>query len=186
MQNLSMLPENLPVPEDDGACRHLFHHALPDCDLQSTQGGYVNLSKIARWLVLYCYPMTGRPGTPLPEGWDAIPGARGCTPQACMFRDHYRELQALNAEVFGLSTQSHADQVEAANRLHLPYALLSDAAFACTDMLGLPVFEVGGRRLNKRLTLIAKDGRIQHCFYPVFPPDRNSADVIDWLKKHGD
>lgn len=176
------LPKDLPAPVDDGACDHLPGRALPTVALMSTHGQPVDPGGITGWLVLYCYPMTGRPGVDLPAGWDAIPGARGCTPQSCGFRDHFRELQALDVQVYGLSAQSPEYQSEAASRLHLPFALLSDAGLRFTEQLGLPTFEVDGMRLNKRVTLIARDGVISKYFYPVFPPDRNVDDVLDWLK----
>lgn len=181
MQSLQLLPAGLPVPVDDGACRHLPGMPLPQCMLRATQGGWVNPAEIEGRLVIYCYPMTGRPDKPLPAGWDDIPGARGCTPQACAFRDHHEELQRLQTRVFGLSTQHHDDQREAADRLHLPFALLSDADLCFSDALRLPTFEVDGRKLIRRLTLIATNGVIEHCFYPVFPPDKNSEQVIAWL-----
>lgn len=182
MQNLQTLSGNLPEPMDDGECRHLIGISLPELELSSTQGGVVNLADISGWLVIYCYPMTGRPDMALPDGWDAIPGARGCTPQSCGFRDHHQELQACQAQVFGLSTQSTAYQQEAAGRLHLPFALLSDEGYKFSGALGLPSFTLLGQRLNKRVTLIIKDGIIRHVFYPVFPPDQNAADVITWLQ----
>lgn len=181
-KDLGQLPQGLPVPEDDGACRHLPGKALPSIALPATDQGMVDLSQVAGWLVLYCYPMTGRPGVSLPEGWDAIPGARGCTPQSCGFRDHFSELQQLDTRVYGLSAQSTAYQSEVASRLHLPFPLLSDAELRFTDRLNLPTFEVDGMRLNRRVTLIAHDGVIRKHFYPVFPPDRNADDVLDWLK----
>lgn len=184
MQSYQTLPANLPVPVDDGACQHLLHAMLPDIALASTQGQSVNLRKLAGRSVIYIYPMTGLPGTALPDGWDSIPGARGCTPQTCAFRDHYAELQLLGAQVFGLSTQTTAYQTEAATRLHLPFALLSDAQFAFTDALQLPTFEVNHQRLIKRITLLVLDGNIEHYMYPVFPPDHNAAQVIDWLTRH--
>jgi peroxiredoxin len=144
----------------------------------------LDLSAIEGWVVLYCYPMTGRPDRALPDGWDAIPGARGCTPQSCGFRDHYAELAALEVQVYGMSAQSTAYQQEAAERLHLPFPLVSDAGLRLTDSLGLPTFEVAGSRFNKRVTLILRDGVIKEYFYPVFPPDRNVDDVLDWLKAH--
>ena len=134
--------------------------------------------------MIYCYPRTGRPGEPLPDGWDAIPGARGCTPQSCAFRDHHRELADLGAEVYGLSTQTTDYQREMAERLHLPFEVLSDARFALTDALRLPTFEVDGMRLIKRLTLIVRNQRIEHVLYPVFPPNESAAQVIDWLERH--
>jgi peroxiredoxin len=181
MQNIHELPKDLPVPVDDGACDHLPGMALPSVVLLSTGGRTVNIAQIPGWLVIYCYPMTGRPDRSLPDGWDQIPGARGCTPQSCSFRDQYRELQALNAQVFGLSTQTTEYQREAAERLHLPFELLSDSSFAFAQALRLPMFEIESMRLIKRVTLIAKDGKIVKHFYPVFPPDRNIDDVLAWL-----
>jgi len=180
--DFSTLPEHLPAPIDDGACAHLPGQQLPSILLPSTAGDLVNLADLAGTTVVYCYPRTGRPGEALPPGWDEIPGARGCTPQACAFRDHYQELQALHARVFGLSTQTTDYQQEAAARLHLPFALLSDAELAFARALRLPTFQVAGMTLIKRLTLIIRDGRIVKVFYPVFPPDKNAEEVIGWLK----
>jgi peroxiredoxin len=182
MQNFSELPKDLPIPIDDGACDHLPGLALPLMDLSATSGQTVNLATVTGWVVIYCYPMTGRPGVPLPDGWDQIPGARGCTPQSCAFRDHYQELQALNAQVFGLSTQTTEYQREAAERLHLPFELLSDSSLQFANALRLPTFEIEGMRLIKRVTLIARNGKIVKYFYPIFPPDRNVADVIGWFR----
>lgn len=170
------------MPQDDGAADHLEGVVLPGVSLPSTAGDAVDLSALAGRVVLYVYPMTGRPGVPLPDGWDDIPGARGCTPQSCAFRDHYGELRALGVDhVFGLSVQDTACQREAAARLHLPFPLLSDAGGGFRRALGLPVFEVGGRTLLRRMAWVADRGRITRVFYPVFPPDRNARDVIDWL-----
>lgn len=182
---LTTLPADLPVPTDDGAATHLEGLRLPALALPATDGRTVQLSTLPGLQVIYIYPMTGRPGVPLPEGWDAIPGARGCTPQSCAFRDHHTELAALGAGVFGLSTQDSDYQREAATRLHLPFPLLSDGDLALRDALSLPVFEVDGRLLYRRLTLIADAARIVKVFYPVFPPDRNAADVVDWLRARG-
>jgi peroxiredoxin len=180
--NLHALPEDLPVPVDDGACDHLPGMLLPGVTLASTAGGSVNLAELSGLTVVYAYPRTGEPDKDPPPGWDAIPGARGCTPQSCAFRDHYQELRARGAgAVFGLSTQTTDYQREAVERLHLPFALLSDADLAFARALRLPTFEVAGMTLIKRLTLIVVDGRIAHVFYPVFPPDRNAADVLGWL-----
>jgi peroxiredoxin len=173
----------LPVPVDDGAVKHLTGALVPRLSLKATDGTTVDLSALAGLTVVYVYPMTGRPDTPLPDGWDMIPGARGCTPQSCAFRDHFTELTALGVtQLFGLSTQDTAYQREAAERLHLPFALLSDAELSLAHALSLPLFEAGGRRLIKRMTLIIENGKITQVFYPVFPPDRSAADVIAWLR----
>jgi peroxiredoxin len=179
------LPPNLPRPLDDGAADHLKGMAMPHVALPSTSGGMVDLATpSAGRTVVYCYPMTGVPGKPLPDGWDMIPGARGCTPQSCGFRDHHKELVTLGARVFGLSTQTTEYQSEMAQRLHLPFEVLSDAKFKLCDALRLPTFEVEGMRLLKRLTFILRDGRIEHVFYPVFPPNESAEQVIAWLRAH--
>jgi peroxiredoxin len=145
----------------------------------------VDLSNLsALRTVIYCYPMTGVPGKPLPEGWDMIPGARGCTPQTCSFRDQHQELLQLEAELFGLSTQTTEYQREMADRLHLPFEVLSDAEFRLCDAMRLPTFEVGGMRLVKRLTLVVRGGRVEHVFYPVFPPNESANQVLRWLREH--
>ena len=168
MTNLNQLPTDLPVPQDDGACNHLVGMSLPNVALLATDGSMVNLSQLPGRLVIYCYPMTGQPNVPLPEGWDQIPGARGCTPQSCAYRDHYQELQALNVNVFGLSVQSTDYQREMATRLHLPFPVLSDALYQFQKALNLPTFEAAGMTLLKRVTLIAiKDG-LRLCITPFF------------------
>jgi peroxiredoxin len=183
--NLNQLPTNLPRPKDDGGARHLTGMALPDLALPATSGRPVNLSKVdAPRIVIYCYPMTGRPDRQLPDGWDDIPGARGCTPETCGFRDHHKDLAKLHAEVFGVSVQDTPYQQEMVKRLEVPFEVLSDERFAFTDALRLPTFTAGGMRLMKRLTLIAHAGRIEHAFYPVFPPDTHAEVVIAWLKSH--
>jgi len=180
--NLYELPKDLPVPQDDGACDHLAGMTLPPIGLPSTRGRVVDLSRLAGTTVVYVYPRTGQPDQEVPTGWNDIPGARGCTPQSCAFRDHYAELQRVGApNVFGLSTQDTAYQREAAERLHLPFELLSDTGLRLAGALNLPTFEVDGMKLIKRVTLIARDGAIVKVFYPVFPPDRNAADVLAWL-----
>jgi peroxiredoxin len=177
------LPGDLPVPQDDGAARHLAGKALPDLALPATGGPAVNLAKLAGRSIVYVYPRTGVPGVDAPPGWDDIPGARGCTPQSCGFRDHFAELNALGvAHVFGLSTQDTDYQREAAERLHLPFPILSDAALTLTRALNLPTFSVAGMTLLKRMALVIDDGTIVKVFYPVFPPDKNAAEVIAWLR----
>jgi peroxiredoxin len=182
--NLSELPKDLPRPVDDGAASHLEGMALPEVVLPSTGGAGVDLARIPGRVVIYIYPMTGRPGVPLPDGWDGIPGARGCTPQSCAFRDHHAELGSLNTSVFGLSTQTTDYQREARDRLHLPFDLLSDAELRLKRVLRLPSFAVAGMELYKRLTLVADNARIRKVFYPVFPPDRNADDVLVWLRRN--
>jgi len=151
--------------------------------LAATDGTAVDLSRLAGRSIVYAYPRTGKPGLPNPDGWDMIPGARGCSPQSCAFRDHFADLQRLGVDhVFGLSTQSTDYQREAAERLHLPFAILSDEKLALTNALDLPTFETSGMTLLKRLTMVIDNGRIEHVFYPVFPPDRNAADVVAWLE----
>lgn len=184
--NLYELPGNLPAPVDDGACAHLEGMSVPSIPLMSTRGEYVDIAARSGRTVVYCYPRTGRPNEEPPTGWDAIPGARGCTPQSCGFRDHYAELRALGVDaVYGLSTQDTQYQAEAVQRLHLPFDLLSDEKLAFAGALRLPTFEAGGMTLIKRLTLIVHDGTIEHVFYPVFPPDANAPAVIHWLVERG-
>ena len=176
------LPQHLPRPQDDGACDHLTGMPLPSIALVSTRGQAVDLSCLPGRTIVYCYPRTGRPDQEMPPGWNEIPGARGCTPQSCAFRDHYAEIRALGVqEVFGLSTQDTDYQREAVERMHLPFALLSDHALAFSRALRLPTFEVQGMTLIKRLTLALYAGTIDRVFYPVFPPDANAPDVIHWL-----
>jgi len=180
--NLYELPKNLPVPQDDGACAHLAGSRLPAVPLRSTGGVSVDLSRLAGRTVVYCYPRTGRPDREMPEGWNAIPGARGCTPQSCAFRDHYQELKRAGAaQVYGLSAQDTAYQREAVECLHLPFELLSDEKLALARALRLPTFEVAGVTLIKRLTLIIDGGVVTKVFYPVFPPDANAEEVERWL-----
>ena len=184
MTSLTDLPPDLPVPEDDGAARHLTGMTMPSARLPST-AGEVDLGALeAPRTVIYAYPRTGAPGVALPDGWDAIPGARGCTPQSCAFRDHHAELAGLGADVYGLSTQDTACQREMVERLHLPFSVLSDADLVLTEALDLPTFTSEGATLLKRLTLVVRGGRIETAFYPVFPPDRSAEQVTDWLRAH--
>ena len=180
--NVMELPKDLPVPQDDGACKHLTGMKLPSTALRSTRGRMVDLSMLKGTTVVYIYPRTGRPDQELPTGWNAIPGARGCTPQSCAFRDHHQELKEMGvSELFGLSTQDTAYQQEAAERLHLPFELLSDEKLEFAKTLRLPTFEVDGMKLIKRIMLIARDGKIVKVFYPVFPSDKNAEEVVGWL-----
>ncbi len=179
------LPSGLPLPVDDGAASHLHGLPVPEISLRSTLDRFVDLSTQAQSrIVVYCYPMTGVPGNPLPEGWNEIPGARGCTPQTCGFRDGFNEFLERNVGVFGLSTQSTEYQKEMAGRLVLPFEVLSDSEYRFCDLLRLPTFEVEGKRLIKRLTLVIRDGRIEHALYPVFPPDKSAEQTLDWLDQH--
>ncbi|HEY2574995.1 MAG TPA: redoxin family protein [Streptosporangiaceae bacterium] len=188
----AQFPDGLPVPVDDGAAAHLTGAAMPPIALPSTGGEPVLVDTVPDGftrLIIYAYPMTGLPGVPVPDGWDEIPGARGCTPESCGFRDHAAGLAALGAGVAGLSTQSTAYQQEAAGRLRLPFPLLSDADLALTTALTLPAFDIdlapdyegGGRRtLLKRLTLVVRAGHIEKVFYPVFPPGQHAEEVLAW------
>lgn len=181
--NPQILPPNIPVPQDDGAAGHLGGTKVPDLALPATEGAPVNLSKLKGRTVVYIYPRTGVPGIDPPDGWDQIPGARGCTPQSCSFRDQFGELTRIGvAQLYGLSTQDTAYQREAATRLHLPFPILSDEKLALTRALNLPTFTAAGMTLLKRMALVIDDGKITKAFYPVFPPDKNAADVIAWIQ----
>jgi peroxiredoxin len=181
---LTTLPAGLPVPVDDGSAAHLQGMHFPGLEFEATSGKKINLSTIQGRLVIYIYPLTGQPNVALPAGWDEIPGARGCTPQACDFSHHHQQLQSLNATVFGLSSQTTDYQAELKSRLHLPFDLLSDSNFQLKQALNLPSFKAGDLLLYKRLTLIAEAQVIQKVFYPVFPPNQHAAQVIDWLRTH--
>ncbi|MFJ6432612.1 MerR family transcriptional regulator [Streptomyces sp. NPDC091416] len=179
-----LLPPDLPVPEDDGAAAHLPGRAVPPIELPDTAGGVVPLHALGHGRsILYCYPLTGRPGTDLPDGWNTIPGARGCTSEACDFRDHHDDLRAAGAtHVFGLSSQDTAYQREVVDRLRLPFPMLSDPGFLLAAALGLPTFEAAGAPLHRRITLVIRDGRVEHVFFPVFPPDTHAHQVLAWLR----
>ena len=184
----SGLPDDLPVPFDDGAADHLPGAALPVLELKATDGSFVTLSDLGPGrTILYVYPRSGQPGVPNPDGWDDIPGARGCTPESCAFRDHLADLTRAGADrVLGLSSQDTAYQQELAERLHLPYPLVSDPALSLASAMGLPTFEAGGMRLYARLTLSIVQGRVEHVWYPVFPPDTHAEEVLGWLRSGGD
>ena len=188
--DLYTLPTGLPIPVDDGACDHLHGMRWPPLSLPSTRGGVVDVAAAETdWQVLYFYPRTGQPDRDPPGGlkqWDAIPGSRGCTPQACAYRDHHAELRGLGARVFSVSTQDTEYQGEAAGRLHLPFALLSDASLELTRALRLPTFVVAGQTLIRRLTLVGDRERIERCFYPVFPPDEDAVNVLQYLRGRRD
>jgi len=181
MKDLSKLPDNLPIPIDDGACDHLLGAPIPSVPLIAASGDTVDLGATPGTVVVYFYPMIGRPDSPPLVGWNDIPGARGCTPQSCAFRDHYTELKRLHAKVFGVSAQPLEDQKEAKARLGLPFELLNDSGFALTEAMRLPTFEYDKLRLVKRLTVVAIDNIIEKVFYPVFPPNRNAEEVVEWL-----
>jgi peroxiredoxin len=180
--DIHTIPEGLPVPEDDGAAGHLVGATVPPVALQATSGDTIRLDQLEGRTVLFCYPRTGRPDEELPPGWNAIPGARGCTPEACGFRDAHRQFEELGARVLALSTQDSAYQREMAERLHLPFPVLSDERLELTNQLGLPTFETSRWTLLRRMTLVIDDGRIAHVFYPVFPPDAHAGQVLDWLR----
>ena len=183
----SRLPADLPVPVDDGAADHLPGSTVPDVALPSTHGGELSLADAARGLVVvYIYPRTGTPGVPAPEGWDDIPGARGCTPQSCAFRDARQELARHGASLIGISTQTPDEQAEFARREHIRYPLLSDHELVLAERMRLPTFQAGGLRLYKRLTFVAEHCRMVKLFYPVFPPDRNADEVLAWLQERTD
>ena len=185
MSDFHRLPPDLPAPVDDGAADHLERMEVPaGLPLPSTRGEALDLAAASaeRLLVAYVYPRTGRPGEPLPTGWDDIPGARGCTPQSCAYRDALAEFDALGASVVGISAQTPAEQSEFAAREHIPFPLLSDTAQRLAEELGLPTFEVDGMTLYRRLTMVVEDGRVAKAFYPVFPPDRDATEVSAWLR----
>ncbi len=184
--NYKTLPEELPVPIDDGEAAHLEGLQLPDISLPTTSGQHFSFDTNSNpeKLVIYVYPLTGQPDVALPDGWDEIPGTRGCTPQACDFSDHYQQFKNLNTQVFGLSTQTTEYQSALKNRLHLPFDLLSDSDFKLKKALSLPTFQVGKLILYKRLTLIIENNMIKKVFYPVFPPNQHASQVLDWLKCH--
>ena len=183
MSTAPELPPDLPRPEDDGTCAHLPGTKSPDIALGSTEGVTVNLSELAGRTIVYCYPRMGQPGGTVPESWNAIPGARGCTNQSCSFRDHFSELVTAGADhLFGLSTQDVDYQREAVDRLHLPFSLLSDEELKFANALNLPRFEYDRATLIKRLTLVIDNGTITHVLYPVFPPDRSAEQTLEWLR----
>lgn len=182
--NLNQLPENLLVSIDDGAADHLESKQLPPISFPATNDETICIKDTLGLVVVYIYPMTGRPDTPPPEDWDEIPGAKGCTPQSCSFRDHYSELHKLNAHLYGLSAQSSKYQREAKERLHLPFELLSDSNLELKEALGLPTFKAAGLELYKRITLIARDGIIEKVFYPILSPSNNADEVIKWLESN--
>jgi peroxiredoxin len=184
MSNYNELPAGLPIPVDDGQADHLLGMAMPNVKLRSTQSREVELADLGSGrTVIYVYPMTGKPGVPLPDGWDEIPGARGCTPESCGFKDHFSELQAAGAQnVFGLSNQDTGYQTELAQRIDLPFELLSDEEGELGAVLRLPTFVIDGKALYKRLTVVLLEGRIEKVFYPIFPPDKHAQEVLAWLK----
>ncbi|MBS2537897.1 redoxin family protein [Catenulispora sp. NF23] len=186
VDNYYTLPSGLPVPQDDGAADHLPGMPVPELALPSTANEDIGLAALGKdRTILYLYPLTGRPEEDIPEGWNSIPGARGCTTEACDFRDHYEELlEAGAARVFGLSSQDTAYQQEVVDRLRLPFAMLSDTAFRLAGALSLPTFDFRGEALYKRITLVVRDGAVEHAFYPVFPPDRHAGQVLAWLKEN--
>ena len=185
MKNFHSRPDDLPVPVDDGAADHLTGVAVPQIFLPLASGGEVNLGEASRGrLVVFIYPRTGTPGMPLIEGWDQIPGARGCTPQSCAYRERITDFEKLGFTLFGLSSQPIEEQAEFHERESIPYGLLNDSGFELGNALGLPVFETGGMTLYRRLAFVATQGKIVKVFYPVFPPDRNAAEVLGWIRSN--
>lgn len=183
MDDFLKLPDGLPVPEDDGACKHLPGKDLPGLALRSTSGREVRVDQASQnRSVFFFYPRTGRPGQPIPPTWDQIPGARGCTPHSCGYRDRFGEFRQRGIDVYGVSSQDTEYQRELVRRTKLPYEILSDEQFRLTDALRLPTFLFEGSRLIKRLAFVARMGRIEKVFYPVFPPDKNAEVVLDWLR----
>lgn len=176
-------PKDLPIPQDDGACNHLAGLRMPDLSLESTSGKPVRLINVPSKTVFFFYPRTGRPEAPAPPDWDLIPGARGCTPQSCGFRDNMQKFAKMGISIYGISSQDTDYQKEFASRMNIPYEILSDKNFLLTDSLKLPTFQYNGTRLIKRLALYVEQGIIKKAFYPVFPPDRNADDILVWLKK---
>lgn len=183
--NYTDLPENLPIPEQDGACEHLLNMEIPLISLPTGNGNLLKLNRTDTFrLVVYCYPMTGHPERPLPENWNYIPGATGCTLQACSFRDNYDEMIINNALPIGISTQSVEDIREMSTRLCLQYDVLSDQQLLFTNTLNLPTFSIKNKKYIKRLTLIIEQSLIKHVFYPIFPPNKHIIQVLDWLKNN--
>lgn len=182
MESFESLPQDLPRPIDDGKCDHLMRNQLPSVSLFSHHGHPVNLSEVQESHVIYFYPMIGVPGKALPDGWNEMPGARGCTPESCGFRDSFEDFSSQGIRITGISSQATTEQREAAKRLRLPLDLLSDNTFELTDALQLPTFEKAGRKFIRRLTLFVTAGRIQRVFYPVFPPDRHAAELLELIK----
>jgi len=183
--NLSILPSNLPIPKDDGGCNHLLNQYIPEISLQNQDANYLKVNREDTFrIVLFCYPMTGHPNKILPTNWNNIPGARGCTPQTCSFRDHYDDLVKLNAIPIGMSSQTVDDLKEMTVRLIIPYDVLSDVDLEFTKKMNLPTFCINDSIYIKRLTLIIERSKIKKIFYPIFPPDLHIFDVLDWLKVH--
>lgn len=182
MRDLNTLPEGLPVPADDGACDHLCGMSLPAIQLKATSGRSVSLQTLNQPTIIFFYPRTGEPDKPAPADWDLIPGARGCTPQSCGFRDLYREFQQLGYQIFGFSSQDTDYQKEFVQRNHIPFEILSDAQFEFIDYMNLPTFEYEGLRLVKRMAWVIQEGVVQKVFYPIFPPNENASAVLSWLK----
>lgn len=178
------LPDNLPAPVDDGACGHLPGMAMPQISLPTTGGGAIDLENLPDRTVIYAYPRTRPADEAARDDWDMIPGARGCTPESCAFRDHYAEFARRGASIYGLSTQPTAFQQEVVDRLHLPFALISDERLELVNALRLPTMTFDGETLIRRLTLVIRNRAVEHVFYPIFPPDRHAAEVRDWLAAH--
>jgi peroxiredoxin len=183
--NFTDLPNNLSKPHNDDGCTHLLDSSIPDISLPTQNGNLLKLKRLDTFrLVIFCFPMTGHPDRPLPDNWDMIPGARGCTPQTCSFRDNYDELIKINALPIGLSTQSTEDLKEMTTRLHVPFDIVSDQQLLFTSSLNLPTFSINDKKFIKRLTLIVDQSVIKHVFYPIYPPDKHIFEVLNWLKNN--
>ena len=183
--NLSVLPKDLPVPKDDGKCDHLEGSLIPSISLPNQDGNMLKINRTDTFrLIIYCYPMTGNPTKPLPKDWNLIPGARGCTPQTCSFRDNYESFTKLNAVPIGISTQTTSEIKEMTIRLNVPYDVLSDYKLTLSNKIKLPTFKIEKKTYIKRVTMIVEKSIIRKCFYPIFPPDLHFKEVIKWLEKN--
>ncbi len=182
MRDLNEIPEGLPIPTDDGACDHLKDASLPELILRTTSDRLIDLSQLQIPTLIFFYPRTGEPSKPAPADWDLIPGARGCTPQSCGFRDLYSEFKSLGFQVFGASSQSTDYQKEFVSRNHIPFEIISDEKFELTNKLNLPTFTYNGTKLIKRMAWVVNEGKINKVFYPVFPPNENASRVLEYLR----
>ncbi|VAW52529.1 Alkyl hydroperoxide reductase subunit C-like protein [hydrothermal vent metagenome] len=184
MKDLYQLPEGLPVPVDDGACNHLEGAPFPSMLITVTPHATYDFSKEKGINIIFFYPMIGHPDSLPMTGWNEIPGARGCTPQALSYKNYFRQITKLGVRLFGASSQALKEQNDAIDRLKLPFELINDSSFLLSNALKLPTFQFNEIKMIKRLTLVVVDGVIKKVFYPVFPPNKNVDDVIVWLKEN--